>query len=81
MLASTMQPSNMPLVQAQSLAAREAAGGAHSLGDWEPGTRYSGGEQDWWARCLRCDSLVWVLGTADGRGIIQHVPDHCVPAA
>ncbi len=76
-----MQPSTMPLVQAQNLAAREATSGAHSLGGWEAGTRYSGGEQDWWARCRRCDSLVWVLGTGDGRGIIQHVPDRCAPAA
>jgi hypothetical protein len=69
----------MPLVQAQNLAVRAATGAAHSLGGWEAGTRYPGGEQDWWARCRRCGTLVWVMATVDGRGIIQHVPDRCAP--
>jgi hypothetical protein len=71
----------MLLVQAQNVAARAAAEAAHTLGAWEPGTRYPGGEQDWWARCRRCEALVWVMATPDGRGVVQHVPGRCSPAA
>ena len=74
-----MDSGHLLLVQAQGVATRRAGHRGHNLTPWEAGTRYSGGEQDWWARCQRCGGLVWVLGTADGGGIIQDVPEACEP--
>jgi hypothetical protein len=61
------------------MAARRAGGRGHDLAPWDAGTRYAGGEQDWWARCRRCDGLVWVLALGDGGAIIQDVPEACDP--
>jgi len=74
-----MEVGPLLLVQAQTRAARDAATGGHRLGPWEGGTRYPGGERDWWARCEQCGSLVWVLATSDGHGVIQDVPGRCPP--
>jgi hypothetical protein len=74
-----MEGGPLLLVQAQVLAMRRAGARGHVMAPWEPGTRYPGGQQDWWARCRSCDALVWVLGLGDGRGIIQDVPEVCEP--
>ena len=74
-----MDSGRLLLVQAQVVATRRAATRGHVLAPWEAGTRYPGGQQDWWARCSRCDGLVWVLGLEDGGGMIQDVPDGCEP--
>ena len=72
-----MDSGRLLLVQAQTMATRRAGSRGHVLAPWEAGTRYAGGQQDWWARCRRCGGLVWVLGLEDGRGVIQDVPEAC----
>jgi hypothetical protein len=75
-----MEPGRLQFDQAQTLAARRAGARGHVVGSWEAGTRYAGGQQDWWARCRRCRGLVWVLAFDDGRAVIQDVPEDCEPA-
>jgi hypothetical protein len=67
----------LAFVQARTRAAREADDRGHCLGPWTAGTRYPGGEQDWWARCRRCPFLAWVVSRPDGMATVQHVPGRC----
>jgi hypothetical protein len=76
---ASADPVPLVFVQARIRATREADESGHCLGPWTAGTRYPGGEQDWWARCARCGFLAWVVSRRDGMATVQHHAGRCRP--